>query len=164
MKSKQVLIAAFVVLSMFAAGCLKSDSNPSSNCTPNTTGVPTAAEVSAVQAHLTANSITATQHPSGLFYKINVQGTGATPTATSRVTVKYTGKLTNGSVFDQNTTGTTFTLNQLITGWQIGLPLIQKGGSIDLYLPPTLGYGCNSVGGIPAGSITIFNIELIDVL
>ena len=69
----------------------------------------------------------------------------------------------NGSVFDQNQAGVTFTLSQLILGWQKGIPLIKKGGSIKLYLPPSLGYGCNAVGAIPPGSNLIFSIDLIDV-
>ncbi|MGB4844228.1 MAG: FKBP-type peptidyl-prolyl cis-trans isomerase, partial [Ferruginibacter sp.] len=96
-------------------------------------------------------------------YNIVNPGAGATPTLSSTVTVKYTGSLQNGTVFDQNTTGATFALSQLILGWQRGLPLIQKGGSIILYLPPTLAYGCNNVPGIPPGSNTIFSIELIQV-
>ena len=81
----------------------------------------------------------------------------------STITVKYTGKLTNGTIFDQNQTGASFVLSSLILGWRKGLPLIQKGGSIILYIPPSLGYGCSSVGGIPPGSNLVFDIELLDV-
>lgn len=145
------------------SGCLKSDEDTANNCVPNNTGVPTAAEVASLQAYITSNSLTATQHPDGFFYRIITQGTGATPTLASTVTVKYTGTLTNGSIFDQSTTGVSFVLSQLILGWRKGLPLIQKGGSIILYLPPSLGYGCSSAGAIPPGSNLIFSIELIDV-
>jgi FKBP-type peptidyl-prolyl cis-trans isomerase FkpA len=74
--------------------------------------------------------------------------------------VKYTGRLTNGSVFDSST-GATFALANLITGWQQGIPYIGKGGKITLYLPPSLGYGSQASGSIPANSILIFEIELI---
>ena len=145
------------------SGCLKSNDGTNNNCVANNTGVPTAAEVASLQAYLTSNSLTATQHPDGFFYRIVTQGTGATPTLASTVTFKYTGKLTNGSIFDQSTTGVSFVLSQLILGFRKGLPLIQKGGSIILYLPPSLGYGCSATGSIPPGSNLIFSVELTDV-
>lgn len=152
----------FVSLIIVLASCKKTE-EPAINCIPNNTGVPTAAEIASVQAYLTSKGITATQDPGGFFYIIVAPGTGATPSLSSKVTVKYTGTLENGTVFDQNSTGTTFTLSGLILGWQKGLPLIKKGGSITLFLPPSLGYGCSSSGAIPPGSNTIFTIELVDV-
>jgi FKBP-type peptidyl-prolyl cis-trans isomerase FkpA len=93
-----------------------------------------------------------TSDPRGFYYKIVTPGTGANPVATSRVTVLYAGKLTNGTV--------TFTLNQLILGWQYGLPLIKAGGRILLYLPPQLGYGSQGAGTIPPNSNLVFDITL----
>ena len=102
-----------------------------------------------------------TSDPRGFYHKIVTPGTGTAPTATSKVSVLYAGKLTNGTVFDQSgPTPVTFTLNQLILGWQYGLPLIKPGGRILLYLPPQLGYGSSAVGSIPANSILIFDITL----
>ena len=163
MKTKQLFILVFAAMSFIFSSCLKSPADNTNSCVANNTGVPTAAEISSLQAYITANNITATQHSGGFFYRIVAQGSGATPNLTSRITVKYTGTLTNGSVFDQNTTWVTFTLSQLILGWQRGLPLIQKGGSIILYLPPSLGYGCQQAGSIPPGSNLIFSIDLVDV-
>ncbi len=165
MKTKQLVIVVCVTMSVALSGCLKSDVVQTSNCQSGSAGTPTAEEMTALQAYITSNGITATQHASGtFFYRIVTQGTGATPTLANTVTVKYTGSLTNGTIFDQNTTGASFLLSSLIIGWQRGLPLIQKGGTIILYLPAALAYGCSSsVPGIPPGSITIFSIELIDI-
>lgn len=163
MNKKQFFILAITALSLMMGGCVKSDDGAANNCIPNNTGVPTAAEVASLQSYITSNNITATQHPDGFFYRIITQGTGATPTLASTVTFKYTGTLTNGVVFEQNTTGATFVLSGLILGFRKGLPLIQKGGSIILYLPPSLAYGCSQVGSIPPGSNLIFSVELIDV-
>jgi FKBP-type peptidyl-prolyl cis-trans isomerase FkpA len=163
MNKKQFFILAITALSIMMGGCAKSDGDTANNCVSNNTGVPTAAEVASLQSFITSNSITATQHPDGFFYRIITQGTGATPNLASTVTFKYTGTLTTGAIFDQNTTGATFVLSQLILGFRKGLPLIQKGGSIILYLPPSLGYGCSSTGSIPPGSNLIFSVELIDV-
>ena len=83
------------------------------------------------------------------------------------VTVKYAGRLTNGTYFDPTTPGTTstatFALWQVIVGWQKGVPLISAGGKISLYIPPSLGYGSVPKGSIPANSILIFDIELVSV-
>jgi FKBP-type peptidyl-prolyl cis-trans isomerase FkpA len=163
MNKKHFFMLAITAMSFTMGSCLKSSGDTSNNCVSNNTGVPTAAEIASLQAYITANNITATQHPDGFFYRIITQGSGATPNLASNVTVKYTGTLTNGSVFDQNTTGATFLLSQLILGWRKGLPLIQKGGTILLYLPPSLGYGCSATGTIPPGSNLIFSIELVDV-
>ena len=131
----------------------------------NTTGVPNAKEIATLQAYLTSKSITATQDPDGFFYTITAPGTGVNPTINSTVAVRYTGKLLDGSVFDSNTStaGISFPLARLIRGWQIGIPLIKKGGSINLYLPPSLAYGCNGSGSIPGNSPLIFSIDLVDV-
>ena len=59
--------------------------------------------------------------------------------------------------------GVSFGLNQLIVGWQEGIPLIAPGGSITLYLPPSLAYGAQAQQGIPANSILVFQIDLIRI-
>jgi FKBP-type peptidyl-prolyl cis-trans isomerase FkpA len=164
MNKKHFFILAIAALSFTMWSCLKSDENAANNCISNNTGVPTTAEIASLQAYLTSKSITATQHPDGFFYVIQVQGTGVSPQLSSTVNVKYTGKLTNDVIFDENQTGTNFLLSSLILGWRRGLPLIQEGGKITLYLPPSLGYGCTQTGTIPPGSNLIFTIDLIDVL
>lgn len=123
-----------------------------------------AAELANLQAWVAANRPLAIQHTGGFYYEINTAGTDTkTPTVCSNVTVKYAGYLTNGFKFDESTTGVTFALGQLIAGWQRGIPLIKTGGSINLYLPPSLGYGSSAAGPIPANSILLFTIELMAV-
>jgi FKBP-type peptidyl-prolyl cis-trans isomerase FkpA len=92
-------------------------------------------------------------------------GAGATPTATSTVTVRYTGKFMDGRVFDSNATGSpiSFGLNQVIQGWQLGLPLIKKDGLIKLIIPSSLAYGCAGYGSIPGDAVLYFEVQLIDV-
>lgn len=127
-----------------------------------------ASEEQAVLSYLTANNITATKHGSNLYYEVVTPGTGATPQMCSSVLIKYNGKLSNGTLFD-NQENAIYTLGSLIEGWKIGLSLIKKGGQIRLYIPPTLGYGNvdvkdnNGTVIIPANSILIFDIVLKDV-
>ncbi|MEQ1623714.1 MAG: FKBP-type peptidyl-prolyl cis-trans isomerase, partial [Sediminibacterium sp.] len=81
------------------------------------------------------------------------------------VYVTYSGKLLNGTEFDKGTNPslTGWTLNQLIDGWKIGLPLLKKGGKIKLVVPSSLAYGCSGSGSIPSNSPLYFEISLVDV-
>ena len=101
---------------------------------------------------------------SGIYYTIETPGTGGSPTSTSKVTVKYKGYLLDGTVFDQTEGDATaeFSLGGLIPGWRIAIPKLQKGGKGTFFLPSTQGYGNQVTGNIPANSVLIFDIELID--
>lgn len=147
----------FSLASLFLlTGCLKDES-----CQPKTVQ----SETATMLGYANANGITPTTHSSGMLYQIVSAGAGATPTATSTVTVRYTGKLMNGTIFDSNATGSpiSFGLNQVIKGWQLGLPLIKKDGVIKLIIPSSLAYGCTGYGSIPGDAVLYFEIQLIDV-
>jgi len=109
--------------------------------------------------YLKQNDTEAESLESGLFYLIRENGNDRHPSTSSNITVSYVGKLLNGQRFDQ---GEFFTspLNQLIAGWQQGIPLIGEGGKITLYIPSSLGYGSLSTGSIPANSVLIFDVTL----
>ena len=81
------------------------------------------------------------------------------------VTVHYTGWLTNGKQFDSSVArGQTisFSLNQVIKGWQEGIPGMKPGGVRRLKIPSDLGYGKTGAGrDIPPNATLIFEVELI---
>jgi len=129
------------------------------NCDAPTTVAPDA-EVTTLANYISSNSITAVKDSRGFYYNLQIAG-GSKPDLCSTVKVNYQGSLTNGSVFD-NGNGVSFPLSNLIPGWQMGIPLVGKTGKIILYLPPSLGYGSQAQSGIPANSILIFTIELLD--
>ncbi len=118
-----------------------------------------------IKNYLESKQLTATKDASGLYYITTAVGTGAAPTATSTVEIKYKGSLINGTVFDQTATDktATFALSDLIKGWQIGIPLMKVGGKVTFYIPSGLGYGSSGIGSIPPNSVLIFDIELIRV-
>jgi FKBP-type peptidyl-prolyl cis-trans isomerase FkpA len=156
---KAVFVALLFSFIIAAPGCIKDE-----GCKPKTIE----SEDGSMQAYATAQGISATKHSSGLYYQVVSQGTGTAASLTSRIWVKYTGKLLDGTVFDSGTTPTTpngggWSLGSLIRGWQIGIPLIQKGGKIKLIIPSSLGYGCNAQGPIPSNAILFFDVELTDV-
>lgn len=101
---------------------------------------------------------------SGLQYEVLKEGDGIRPTATDKVKAFYKGTLTNGTQFD----GTTdqpieFELNRVIKGWTEGLQLMKVGSKYRFYIPSELGYGQRAMQSIPANSILIFEVELVDV-
>lgn len=118
-----------------------------------------ASDIATLRSYIQANVPGATEDSRGFFYKIVTPGTGTVPTPCSTVTVNYVGTLTNGSTFDSGN-NVSFPLSGVITGWQEGVPLIANGGTIYLYLPPSLAYGSYAQSGIPANSILIFKIDL----
>ena len=104
---------------------------------------------------------------SGLQYEVIVKGEGPNPTTTSEVTVHYTGKLLDGTVFDSSVERgepISFNLGQVIPGWTEGLQLMQPGAKYILYIPYDLAYGENGAGAdIPPYSTLIFEVELISI-
>jgi len=118
-----------------------------------------AADDTAIQAYIKANNIIAIKDPSGLYYQVITQGTGGNPTVNSLITINYTGKLLNGTIFDSGSLNSS-PLSGLIQGWQIGIPYVKTGGRILLLVPSALGYGNKSIGSIPANSVLIFSIDL----
>jgi len=160
---KNIILALFVLSFVFTS-CSKEDKKCDLVETNNTAP---ANETANVETYLSGAGITdAQKHPSGFYYKITQTGTGKpVVNLCSNITIKYVGKLTNGNIFDQSPSGETrtFKLGGLILGWQKGVPLISSGGKITLYIPPSLGYGSAPNQGIPANSILVFDIELINV-
>lgn len=119
----------------------------------------------AIDSYLEQHSIEASTHSSGIRYVISRAGEGDSPDLCSSVMVTYEGKLlSTGAVFDKSSDPVLFSLDRLIPGWQIGLPLIAQGGRITLYIPSVYAYGSAGAGSsIPPNSNLIFEVNLIDV-
>jgi peptidylprolyl isomerase len=111
--------------------------------------------------------------PNGLKYTDTQTGDGATATASKKVSVHYTGWLSNdgakGKKFDSSVDRGQpfqFTLgaHQVIAGWDEGVAGMKVGGKRTLIIPPELGYGARGAGGvIPPNATLIFDVELLGV-
>ena len=103
----------------------------------------------------------------GLQYKVLKSGNGASPTASSQVTVHYEGKLINGQVFDsslQRGEPATFRVNQVIAGWTQALLRMKVGDKWQLFIPSELAYGeQGSPPVIGPNEVLIFEVELLEV-
>jgi len=114
--------------------------------------------------YIVENSLDALNSESGLYYVIDVEGEGDDIYNDSYVTVNYKGYFLEGEIFDESAeTGASFSLDQVIEGWTEGLTYFNKGGEGMLLIPPHLGYGYQDRNGIPAGSVLIFDIKVLNV-
>lgn len=105
--------------------------------------------------------------PSGLQYEVVEEGTGRQPSDTDNVTVHYTGRLIDGTVFDSSVergTPATFGVNQVIPGWVEALKMMKEGAKWRLFIPANLAYGAQGAGNIIGPNATlIFDVELIKI-
>lgn len=105
---------------------------------------------------------------SGLQYRHDVVGSGASPDANDEVTVHYRGTLLSGEEFDSSFKRgepISFPLNGVIRGWTEGLQLMKEGGKTTFFIPQELAYGARPApgGAIPPYAALIFEVELIKV-
>ena len=99
---------------------------------------------------------------SGLTYIDVDAGLGEQPEPTARVTVNYTGWLTDGTEFDQGSP-IQFALTEVIAGWTEGVGSMRVGGLRRLLIPPDLGYGeAGSPPNIPPNATLVFDVELLE--
>ena len=104
---------------------------------------------------------------SGLQYKIIQAGDGKSPTITDQVKVNYKGTLIDGTQFDSSFDRgqpAVFGVNRVVKGWQEGIPLMKEGAKWQFFIPSELGYGMRGRPNIPAGSVLIFQVDLLEVL
>ncbi len=105
--------------------------------------------------------------PSGLVYVPSVEGTGPAPAVSDSVKVQYTGKLTNGTVFDSSYKRgqpASFPLRGIIPCWREALQLMKVGGKARVVCPAELAYGDRgSPPVIPPGATLDFQIELLEI-
>lgn len=104
---------------------------------------------------------------SGMQYKVLTVGSGTEhPSAFSKVKVHYHGTLLDGTVFDSSVDRgepISFGLNQVIKGWTEGVQLMVEGEKTRFYIPANLAYGNSATGKITAGSLLIFDVELLAI-
>jgi len=159
-----VSLSVLVVASV-AVACGDGDGEPATAAatTVRSTALPETPSSSNTPITLANPTVTA----SGLRYVDEQVGSGATPSASSMVTVHYTGKLaSDGSVFDSSVARgqpATFAMNGVIAGFAEALSTMKVGGKRIAYLPANIAYGARGSGPIPPNADIVFEIELIDV-
>ena len=119
-------------------------------------------DLAAIDSYLASKNLTPQQDDGGFIRYVIYRDSIDTkkPTIDSCVTVHYEGRLlSNGVVFDYGE-GVSFPVSSLIDGWKIGLPLLNEGDSVTLFVPSGLGYGFYGSQEIPANANLMFDIAL----
>jgi len=102
---------------------------------------------------------------SGLQYKILTPGQGdEKPTDQDIALINYEGRLIDGTSFDKSTQPTPMPVAGVVPGFAEGLKLMPKGAKYRFWIKPALGYGSVAQGPIPANSVLVFDVEMIDFL
>lgn len=153
---KSIFIAFFVVLFV---SCNSDDDGPT------ITKDYTALNDQEIIDYMAAKGLdNATRSDSGLYYIVDEEGEGAEITATSDVSLRFKGVYTNGTVLDETTEqGVAMNLQNTIVGLREGLQHFREGGSGKLFIPSHLAFGDQDYQGIPAGSVLIFEFEVLDL-
>jgi FKBP-type peptidyl-prolyl cis-trans isomerase len=107
-----------------------------------------------------------TRSASGLYYRDISNGSGETADSGDTIRAYYKGWLTDGRSFESNRdSGQPFSFilgtGAVIKGWDEGIRGMRVNGRRQLVIPPALAYGAASTGNIPAGSVLIFEIDLV---
>src|SRR5690606_14809654 len=105
--------------------------------------------------------------PGGLLWRrIAGDGAGERPTVQDTVTLHYVGTFIDGEEFDSSRRRgepATFPLSALIRAWQLAVPMMAVGDTIEIAAPATLAYGPAGRGPIPGGATLLFTIELLGI-
>lgn len=155
------LLLLFTLLVLFT-GCLRNSNDCTADPTAGVDQTQLQIDIANIDEYLAAEGIEAQIHPSGIRYVIKREGDGAQPNACSTVSISYTGnRVSDEGEFDSSEGQIlTWPLQNLIKGWQIGVPLIKEGGRITLYIPSVYAYGITGQGSIPPNESLIFEILL----
>jgi FKBP-type peptidyl-prolyl cis-trans isomerase len=136
-----------------------------------------------IEAYLAQNGIEAQSTNDGLYYVVTKEGKGPKAKAGDLASVNYIVRLIDGTYIDTSYKkvaedndiynpqrepyvpyGFTVGRREVIDGWDLGVPLINQGGSAKLFVPSTLAYGANPrPGPIPPNAILMFDIEVVDI-
>lgn len=125
-------------------------------------------QLAAGKEYLATNKARAgvTETASGLQYEVLKSGNGPKPKSTDTVKVHYHGTLVDGTVFDSSVERNEpieFAVTGVIPGWVEALQLMSVGDKWKLTIPPAIAYGPRATGKIPANSVLLFEVELLEI-
>lgn len=159
------IVVYILFFSVLGFGCNANDDSCDLQPNLNVDKTQRSLDVITIDKYLSDNDLFAHTDETGLRYAITDQGSGSGPSLCNEVTFTYTGRLmSDGEVFDESDEPETIPLAGLITGFQIGIPKVNSGGHITLYIPSVYGYGSQGVPNvIPPNANLIFDVHVIEI-
>jgi FKBP-type peptidyl-prolyl cis-trans isomerase FkpA len=158
---KKLFLLIFAVIAIFCYFACSKSTPQTTYCTATPPDQDSAALVK-----FAGDTIPLTKDTTGLYYHIIDSGSSFKPLLSSQLLVTYVARIIpTNQTFDSAVSSTLGgePLNQLIVGWQIGLPKIGVGGRIQLFIPSAYAWGCTGIGDIPADAPVFFDIRLLGV-
>lgn len=154
---RAIALTALASTIVLANGCISTDITGGTYATVEGTIFASSLGVDLTQSTRTTN---------GAYVRDISVGTGALVATGQILNVKYSGWLSDGTLFDSNETLTTtfpFHLgtHEVISGWDEGIPGMHVGGKRQIIIPPALGYGLYDNGPIPGNSVLVFNVTVV---
>lgn len=151
---KKLLLAVSLSFVLTLSGCLNSDDEPFD---PN---AQLASDILAIDEYLASNNIDAEVHESGFRYVIEELGDGPAILDTFPIIMSYEARTLDDNVFDEDEEFY-HTLNAgSLPAWEIGLPFINEGGRIKMYIPSSLAFGPVALPGLAANSNVVYDITV----
>ncbi len=150
---KRFIFPALLSIVLVLNGCLSSDE-------PFDPNAQLEADIIAIDEYLAENNIDAEEHESGFRYLIEEMGDGPGITDSFRIILDYEGETLDGRVFDSDDDFYRSLNESGFPAWRMGLPLINEGGTITLFIPSGLAFGNISLEGLPANSNVIYRISV----
>ena len=157
-------ITLFTISGFFllTTACKKKTTDDNTTKCAETTSKASTADSIALSQYILQNNINAQYDTNGFYYRIITPGNEIKPYQCGTARIDYVGKFKNDAVFDSRN-NTEFYIGNAIPGFKKGITHIGEGGEIELYIPPSLGYGNDDYNGIPGGSMLIFKIKVRSV-
>lgn len=159
MTNRRSILSALAGFSLLVvAACTIGD--PLGSLTPATV------EETTFAASLGVDLTKSTRTQYGDYIRDLVVGTGALVASGDSISVRYTGWLSDGTVFDSNLTnalpyGVRLGAGQVIPGWDDGIVGMRVGGTRQILVPPAMAYGFYNYGPIPGNSVLAFSVQVV---
>ncbi len=155
---KTMALTAVVSVPLLLASCISTDTTvPDAVPIEKTTFAPS----------LGVDLAASTKTGKGAYYRDLTVGTGAVVTNGKKLHVIYTGWLADGTQFDSNVGGPLFDVTlgggQVIDGWDQTLLGTKAGGTRQLIIPPSQGFGPYAYGTIPGNSVLVFSVQVVSI-
>lgn len=163
------IIVVLVVVGAYFGNLIISDKKQQETKQTATASEQVVQQVAQTNQDNNTNSKTTMDTNGPLTIKDTVVGTGEGAKKGDTVSVHYTGKLENGTVFDSSLTrGQPFSFQlgsgYVIRGWEEGIQGMKVGGKRTLTIKPEYGYGANGVpGAIPPNATLVFDVEMLKI-